>query len=218
MANKHDKTASTIAQNKKARFDYFIEERIEAGIALQGWEVKSMRAGKAQLVDSYVILRDGEAWLLGSHVSPAQHRFHARHRRPDAYPQAADESAGNRSSHGPRRAQGLHAHRAGALLEQESRKAFCRSSERQEATRQARDRKRPRLGARQVSCVARALTRFATFALATVATRHKLAVHLGATWLRRGSRNLRGMPRCRIPRKTICKRLVANDDNYALAA
>jgi len=70
MAKKEEKTPTTIAKNKKARFDYFIEERMEAGIALQGWEVKSMRAGKAQLVDSYVILREGEAWLLGSHVSP----------------------------------------------------------------------------------------------------------------------------------------------------
>jgi SsrA-binding protein len=69
MAKKDDKN-KTIAQNKKARFDYFIEESVEAGLALQGWEVKSMRAGKAQLVDSYVILREGEAWLLGSHVAP----------------------------------------------------------------------------------------------------------------------------------------------------
>jgi len=61
---------ASIAQNKKARFDYFIEDRIEAGLALQGWEVKSMRAGKAQLTDSYVIFRDGEAWLLNSHVTP----------------------------------------------------------------------------------------------------------------------------------------------------
>src|SRR5690606_14997487 len=61
---------SSIAQNKKARFDYFIEERIEAGLALQGWEVKSMRAGKAQITESYVTIRDGEAWLLGSHLTP----------------------------------------------------------------------------------------------------------------------------------------------------
>src|SRR5215468_8799304 len=59
-----------IAENKKARFDYFIEERLEAGLALQGWEVKSMRAGKAQLTDAFVILREGEAWLLGSHITP----------------------------------------------------------------------------------------------------------------------------------------------------
>jgi SsrA-binding protein len=70
MARKESRTPSTIAQNKKARFDYFIEERFEAGLALQGWEVKSMRAGKAQLTESYVILRNGEAWLLGSHLTP----------------------------------------------------------------------------------------------------------------------------------------------------
>jgi SsrA-binding protein len=70
MTKKAEKTESSIAQNKKARFDFFIEDRIEAGLALQGWEVKSMRAGKAQLTDSFVIFRDGEAWLLGSHVTP----------------------------------------------------------------------------------------------------------------------------------------------------
>jgi SsrA-binding protein len=69
MAKKTDQPNS-IAQNKKARFDYFIEERLEAGLALQGWEVKSMRAGKAQLTDAFVILREGEAWLLGSHMTP----------------------------------------------------------------------------------------------------------------------------------------------------
>jgi SsrA-binding protein len=69
MAKKSDQPSS-IAQNKKARFDYFIEERLEAGLALYGWEVKSMRAGKAQLTDAFVILREGEAWLLGSHVAP----------------------------------------------------------------------------------------------------------------------------------------------------
>jgi SsrA-binding protein len=70
MTKKEKKERSSIAQNKKARFDYFIEDRLEAGLALQGWEVKSMRAGKAQLTDSFVIFRDGEAWLLGSHVTP----------------------------------------------------------------------------------------------------------------------------------------------------
>jgi SsrA-binding protein len=70
MAKKEKTASSSIAQNKKARFDYFIEDRLEAGLALHGWEVKSMRAGKAQLTDSFVIFRDGEAWLLGSHVTP----------------------------------------------------------------------------------------------------------------------------------------------------
>lgn len=62
--------SSTIALNKKARHEYFIEERIEAGLALEGWEVKSLRAGKAQLTEAYVIIRDGEAWLFGAHVTP----------------------------------------------------------------------------------------------------------------------------------------------------
>ena len=70
MTKKKESTSTSIAQNKKARFDYFIEDRMEAGLALQGWEVKSMRAGKAQLTDSFVIFRDGEAFLLGSHVTP----------------------------------------------------------------------------------------------------------------------------------------------------
>ena len=70
MTKKSESGPSSIALNKKARFDYFIEDRIEAGLALQGWEVKSMRAGKAQLTDSFVIFRDGEAYLLGSHVTP----------------------------------------------------------------------------------------------------------------------------------------------------
>jgi SsrA-binding protein len=70
MTKKKESGPPSIAQNKKARFDFFIEDRLEAGLALQGWEVKSMRAGKAQLTDSFVIFRDGEAWLLGSHVTP----------------------------------------------------------------------------------------------------------------------------------------------------
>lgn len=61
---------ATIARNKKARHEYFIEERVEAGIALEGWEVKSLRAGRAQLSESYVLLKDGEAWLLGAHITP----------------------------------------------------------------------------------------------------------------------------------------------------
>jgi SsrA-binding protein len=62
--------SSQIAVNKKARHDFFIENRFEAGLALEGWEVKSLRAGRAQLTESYVLLRDGEAWLFGAHISP----------------------------------------------------------------------------------------------------------------------------------------------------
>ncbi|MFP4682187.1 MAG: SsrA-binding protein SmpB [Ectothiorhodospira sp.] len=72
MSKKQKNTGggSTIALNKKARHDYFIEDRYEAGLSLQGWEVKSLRAGRAQLSESYVLIKKGEAWLLGAHVTP----------------------------------------------------------------------------------------------------------------------------------------------------
>ncbi len=59
-----------VAVNRKARHEYFIEERLEAGLALQGWEVKALRAGRLQLKEGYVLLKDGEAWLFGAHLSP----------------------------------------------------------------------------------------------------------------------------------------------------
>ncbi len=59
-----------IAQNRRARFDYFIEDTIEAGLALEGWEVKSLREGSAQLTESYVQVHKGEAFLMGAHFSP----------------------------------------------------------------------------------------------------------------------------------------------------
>jgi SsrA-binding protein len=65
-----DSPNATIALNKRARYEYFIEENLEAGLALQGWEVKSMRAGKAQITEGYVILKNGEAWLIGAHITP----------------------------------------------------------------------------------------------------------------------------------------------------
>jgi len=70
MAKQKKHPTGTIAQNKKARHDYFIEHKFEAGLVLSGWEVKSLRAGKAHLTDSYVLLKDGEAWLFGSHITP----------------------------------------------------------------------------------------------------------------------------------------------------
>ncbi len=61
---------STIALNKKAKHEYFIEERYEAGISLQGWEVKSLRAGRLQLNESYVTIKESEAFLFGAHITP----------------------------------------------------------------------------------------------------------------------------------------------------
>jgi SsrA-binding protein len=73
MASKKSKpknAGSTIALNKKARHDYFIEERFEAGLALEGWEVKSLREGRIQIAESYILVKDGEAWLLGCLITP----------------------------------------------------------------------------------------------------------------------------------------------------
>lgn len=71
MAKQKKKAPSnTIAQNKKARFDYFIEKEYEAGLSLEGWEVKSLREGRAQLKESYVIVTRGELFLQGAHFSP----------------------------------------------------------------------------------------------------------------------------------------------------
>lgn len=60
----------SIVQNKKATHDYFIEERLEAGVVLEGWEVKAIRAGRAQLKEGYVVVRDGQLYLIGAHIAP----------------------------------------------------------------------------------------------------------------------------------------------------
>ena len=61
---------ATIAVNRQAKHEYFIEERFEAGLVLEGWEVKSLREGRVQLKESYVVIKRGEAWLSGAHISP----------------------------------------------------------------------------------------------------------------------------------------------------
>ncbi|MFV9924575.1 MAG: SsrA-binding protein SmpB [Francisella endosymbiont of Hyalomma scupense] len=68
--SKHKASPTTIAKNKKAWHDYTILEKFEAGIVLQGWEVKSIRAGKVQMVDSHVHIKHGEAWLLNCIITP----------------------------------------------------------------------------------------------------------------------------------------------------
>lgn len=68
--NKSKTPDTTIVRNKKALHDYFVEDSFEAGLVLEGWEVKSLRDKKVQLVDSYVVLKDGEAWLIGCRITP----------------------------------------------------------------------------------------------------------------------------------------------------
>ena len=71
----------SIVANKKAYHDYFVEEKFEAGLALQGWEVKAIRAGRAQLKEAYVVVKNGEIVLLGAHVTPLPTA--STHIRPD---------------------------------------------------------------------------------------------------------------------------------------
>jgi SsrA-binding protein len=68
--NNQSNQGGTIALNRKARHDYFLQDRFEGGMALQGWEIKSIRQGKANIADSYVIVKDGEAYLFGAVIQP----------------------------------------------------------------------------------------------------------------------------------------------------
>jgi len=70
MNGKKTSGKKTIALNKRARFEYHIEDRLEAGIALEGWEVKALREGRVQFADSYVLLKDSEAFLFGCQINP----------------------------------------------------------------------------------------------------------------------------------------------------
>jgi SsrA-binding protein len=72
---------NTIAVNRSARHDYFIEDEIETGLVLEGWEVKSLRQGNLQLKESYVMVKNGEIWLIGAHISPLPSS--STHIRPD---------------------------------------------------------------------------------------------------------------------------------------
>ncbi|RZL64544.1 MAG: SsrA-binding protein SmpB [Variovorax sp.] len=83
MATKKKQDPSTrIADNKKAAYNYFFEERFEAGMVLEGWEVKSLREGKVQLTDGYVVIRDGELYVIGCQINPLNSA--STHISPDA--------------------------------------------------------------------------------------------------------------------------------------
>jgi SsrA-binding protein len=81
MATKTD-VSTRIADNKKAAFNYFFEERLEAGMVLEGWEVKAAREGKVQLTDGYVVIRNGEMYVIGCQINPL--KTASTHVNPDA--------------------------------------------------------------------------------------------------------------------------------------
>ena len=70
MNKKKKKPENVIAENRRARFNFELTNKFEAGISLEGWEVRSIRLGKAQIAESYVLLKDSEAWLIGCHINP----------------------------------------------------------------------------------------------------------------------------------------------------
>ena len=70
MAKQKKKIPGAIASNRKALHDYSIIEHLEAGLVLEGWELKSIRAGRVQLRDTYVVFKDGEAWMINAHIAP----------------------------------------------------------------------------------------------------------------------------------------------------
>lgn len=70
MNKKKKKPENVIAENRRARFNFELTNKFEAGVSLEGWEVRSIRLGKAQIAESYVLLKDSEAWLIGCHINP----------------------------------------------------------------------------------------------------------------------------------------------------
>ncbi len=190
-----------IAVNRKARFDYFIEESYEAGISLLGWEVKSMRAGKAQIAESYVYLKNGEAFLFGAHISP----LNSASTHVDTDPTRTRKLLLNRRQLD--HLLGAVERRGYTLVPLELYWKEGRAKlqvQRQEAARQARDRQGPRLAARQgphpegVPALTAALHRHLDWA----GQARRLVRSIGADRFRHGLRNSRGVPRCRLPRKT----------------
>ena len=150
MPPKAATAARLIAENRKARFDYFIEERYEAGLALQGWEVKAMRAGRAQLTEAYVYLRGGEAFLYRRAHLPAAHDLQPRRRRPRPHPQAAAASQpSSAGSIGAVERKGYTLVPLELYWKDGRAKLAGGPRQRQETARQARGREGPRLAARQ---------------------------------------------------------------------
>ena len=147
---KSGKGDSTIALNKRARHEYHIDERYEAGIALQGWEVKSLRAGRINLGDAYAIVKNGEIFLFGASIPPllsASTHVVADDRR-------TRKLLLNRAEI-DKRTQGLHARADRAVLEAQPRQGRTRPGQGQTGSRQARGRKRTRLESRKAARHAR---------------------------------------------------------------
>ena len=98
----------SIVQNRKAFHDYFIEEKYEAGMALSGWEAKAIRAGRAQIAEAYVVMKDGGLYLIGAHITASCHGVHACPTRSDPHAQAAAARQRTRALDRQSRARRVH--------------------------------------------------------------------------------------------------------------
>ena len=145
----------SIVANRKAYHDYFVEEKFEAGLALEGWEVKAIRAGRAQLKEAYVIVKNAEIVLIGAHIMPLPTA--STHILPDP-------TRTRKLLHAPRRdqqahrqggARRLHADAARSAFQPRPRQDRDRPGQGQEAVRQARDREAARLEPREAAHPAR---------------------------------------------------------------
>ena len=199
--NKPDKkeTPRLIAENRKARYDYFIEERLEAGLVLQGWEVKSMRAGKAQIAEGYVYLKNGEAFLFGALITPlnttSTHVIADPKRTRKLLLSKAQLSRLRRQ----RRAPGLHSGAAGPALEERAAPSSKSASPRARNSTTSAPPRRSATGIvtrPESSDAVEASRRDSMYARET---------SNGGDRFRRGLRTVRGVPRVYGPRKSLCK-------------
>ena len=148
----------SIVENRKAFHDYFIEERYEAGIALEGWEVKAIRGGRATIGEAYVMVRGAELFLIGAHISPLADGVDPRHPRSDPHAQAPPARGGDQAPDRQGRAARLYAGAAQPALQQGAHQARGRPGPRQAQARQARGRARAGVESREAAAATRPLT------------------------------------------------------------
>ena len=141
----------TIALNKRARHEYHLEERFEAGLALQGWELKAIRAGRANIGESYAVVRDGELFLFGAQITPLISASTPRRRRRPPHPQAAAAPARDRQADRPRAARRLHPGADRAVLERQQGQAELALAKGKQTHDKREAEQGARLGAREAA-------------------------------------------------------------------
>ena len=138
---------STVALNRKARHEFTIDDTFEAGLVLTGTEIKSIRAGKANIANAYARIERGEAWLIGADIAPFEKRQSVQP-RPEADPQAAAPPTPDRRAARPGQGQGPDDRAAASCTSPAARPRSSWARPRQAAPRQAPRHRRPRLEAR----------------------------------------------------------------------